>query len=182
MQYEWGSDYFLFQMSDLMRGTLDLENFRQLPSGVSFRLNIDELDLLDAWAKNLVLNVNLTEEYGLYRLDSELYFDLESSCARCLNRVVQKINRNFHSILVDIRELEKFEDRIYNEEEEIYVYPIKGGAVDFLEIIYEQANFALPAIIACEDECEIPELKCGADDSTDDSNPFSILKNLKFDE
>ncbi|WP_251197814.1 YceD family protein [Anaerotardibacter muris] len=112
----------------------------------------------------------------------------ETSCARCLDPVTLDMDAE-----VEAYYLIPGKDEPITEDEEIeYDQLVEGKKIDLTELCQASLALAFPYITLCSDDCKglCPQCgknlnhetcDCAVEEADDSTNPFAVLKDLKFD-
>ncbi|MGB8476192.1 MAG: DUF177 domain-containing protein [Candidatus Acidiferrum sp.] len=111
----------------------------------------------------VALDVNATAELleGQIRIEGQLETKIEMSCARCLEPVVEDMNRSFDLFYAPLPKGAKpKEDRLKDDDTEIGFY--EGDGLFLADVLREQVLLALPLKVICQSDCRGLCPNCGA--------------------
>ncbi|HYL61984.1 MAG TPA: DUF177 domain-containing protein [Candidatus Methylomirabilis sp.] len=109
------------------------------------------------------LEVNATAELleGQIRIEGQLETKIEMVCARCLEPVVEEVNRSFDLFYAPLPKGAKpKEDRLKDDDTEIAFY--EGDGLFLADVLREQVLLALPLKVICRSDCRGLCPNCGA--------------------
>ncbi|MGH9743564.1 MAG: YceD family protein [Candidatus Acidiferrum sp.] len=109
------------------------------------------------------LEVTATAELleGQIRIEGQLETKIEMSCARCLEPVIEEVNRSFDLFYAPLPKGAKpKEDRLKDDDTEIGFY--EGDGLFLAEVLREQVILALPLKVICQSDCRGLCPNCGA--------------------
>src|SRR6202166_500603 len=109
------------------------------------------------------LEVNATAELleGQIRVEGQLDTKIELQCARCLEPVVEEVNRAFDLFYAPLPKDEKpKEDRLKDDDTEIGFF--QGEGLFLADVVKEQVLLALPLKVSCQSDCRGLCPNCGA--------------------
>src|ERR1700688_207542 len=109
------------------------------------------------------LEVNATAELleGQIRVEGQLDTKIELQCARCLEPVVEEVNRAFDLFYAPLPKDEKpKEDRLKDDDTEIGFF--QGEGLFLADVVKEQVLLALPLKVICQSDCRGLCPNCGA--------------------
>jgi uncharacterized protein len=109
------------------------------------------------------LQVTATAELldGQIRITGELETKIELVCARCLEPVVEDVNRAFDLFYRPVaKDLKPKEDRLKDDDTEIGFF--EGEGLFLADVLKEQVLLALPLKVICRSDCRGLCPSCGA--------------------
>ena len=125
------------------------------PGSVDFHSSeIKQLDPLEVTATAELLE-------GHIRVEGQLDTKIELQCARCLEPVVEEVNRAFDLFYAPLPKDEKpKEDRLKDDDTEIGFF--QGEGLFLADVVKEQVLLALPLKAICQSDCRGLCPNCGA--------------------
>jgi uncharacterized protein len=109
------------------------------------------------------LEVTATAEMldGQIRITGELETKIELVCARCLETVMEEVNRAFDLFYRPVtKDLKPKEDRLKDDDTEIGFFD--GEGLFLADVLKEQVLLALPLKVICRSDCRGLCPSCGA--------------------
>ena len=109
------------------------------------------------------LEVTATAEMldGQIRITGELETKIELVCARCLETVIEEVNRAFDLFYRPVtKDLKPKEDRLKDDDTEIGFFD--GEGLFLADVLKEQVLLALPLKVICRSDCRGLCPSCGA--------------------
>jgi uncharacterized protein len=109
------------------------------------------------------LEVTATAELldGQIRITGELETKIEQVCARCLETVIEEVNRAFDLFYRPVtKDLKPKEDRLKDDDTEIGFFD--GEGLFLADVLKEQVLLALPLKVICRSDCRGLCPSCGA--------------------
>jgi uncharacterized protein len=109
------------------------------------------------------LKVTATAEMleGQIRITGELETRIELVCARCLETVIEEVNRAFDLFYRPVtKDLKPKEDRLKDDDTEIGFFD--GEGLFLADVLKEQVLLALPLKVICRSDCRGLCPSCGA--------------------
>jgi uncharacterized protein len=109
------------------------------------------------------LEVTATAELleGQIRIEGQLETKIEMVCARCLEPVVEDVNRPFDLFYAPLPKGTKpKEDRLKDDDTEIGFF--EGDGLFLADVLREQVLLALPLKVICQSDCRGLCANCGA--------------------
>jgi uncharacterized protein len=109
------------------------------------------------------LEVTATAELldGQIRITGELETKIELVCARCLETVIEEVNRAFDLFYRPVtKDLKPKEDRLKDDDTEIGFFD--GEGLFLADVLKEQVLLALPLKVICRSDCRGLCPSCGA--------------------
>ncbi|MGB6597236.1 MAG: DUF177 domain-containing protein [Candidatus Acidiferrum sp.] len=109
------------------------------------------------------LEVTATAELleGQIRIEGQLETKIEMVCARCLEPVIEDVNRSFDLFYAPLPKGAKpKEDRLKDDDTEIGFY--EGDGLFLADVLREQVLLALPLKVICQSDCRGLCPNCGA--------------------
>jgi uncharacterized protein len=109
------------------------------------------------------LEVTATAEMldGQIRITGELETKIEVVCARCLETVIEEVNRAFDLFYRPVtKDLKPKEDRLKDDDTEIGFFD--GEGLFLADVLKEQVLLALPLKVICRSDCRGLCPSCGA--------------------
>jgi len=115
------------------------------------------------------LDVRATAELvaGEIRISGALHTRLEFVCARCLDTVLEELNRDFDLYYRPMATIAREEEvRLRVDDTEIAFF--RGDGLFLADVLAEQVLLALPMKVICRSDCRGLCPHCGANLNTDD--------------
>jgi len=109
------------------------------------------------------LEVTATAELleGQIRIEGQLETKIEMVCARCLEPVIEDVNRSFDLFYAPLPKGAKpKEDRLKDDDTEIAFF--EGDGLFLADVLREQVILALPLKVICQSDCRGLCPNCGA--------------------
>jgi uncharacterized protein len=98
---------------------------------------------------------------GQIRIEGQLETKIEMVCARCLEPVVEDVNRSFDLLYAPLPKGAKpKEDRLKDDDTEIGFF--EGDGLFLADVLREQVLLALPLKVICQSDCRGLCPNCGA--------------------
>jgi uncharacterized protein len=98
---------------------------------------------------------------GQIRIEGQLETKIEMVCARCLEPVVEDVNRSFDLLYAPLPKGAKpKEDRLKDDDTEIGFF--EGDGLFLADMLREQVLLALPLKVICQSDCRGLCPNCGA--------------------
>ena len=98
---------------------------------------------------------------GQIRVAGQLETKIEMVCARCLEPVVEDVNRSFDLFYAPLpKDAKPKEDRLQDDDTDIGFY--QGDGLFLADVLREQVLLALPLKVICQSECRGLCPNCGA--------------------
>ena len=98
---------------------------------------------------------------GLIRIEGQLETKIEMVCARCLEPVIEDVNRSFDLFYAPMPKGAKpKEDRLKDDDTEIGFF--EGDGLFLADVLREQVLLALPLKVICQSDCRGLCPNCGA--------------------
>ncbi|GAC1668139.1 MAG: DUF177 domain-containing protein [Candidatus Acidiferrum sp.] len=124
------------------------------PGSIEFSPEIKQLEPLE---------INATAELieGQIRIEGQLQTKIELLCARCLEPVVEDVNRSFDLFYAPLpKDLKPKQDRLKDDDTEIAFF--EGEGLFLADVVKEQVLLALPVKVICQSDCRGLCANCGA--------------------
>ena len=123
------------------------------------------IDLQSSEVKQVgALEVTATAELldGQIRIEGQLETKIEMVCARCLEPVVEEVNRSFDLLYAPLPKgmTKPKEDRLKDDDTDIGFF--EGDGLFLADVIKEQVLLALPLKVICQSDCRGLCPNCGA--------------------
>jgi uncharacterized protein len=115
------------------------------------------------------LEVRATAELleGQIRIAGEFHTRLELVCARCLDPVVEEVNRDFDLFYRPMQSIHRDEEfRLKLDDTEIAFF--QGEGLFLTDVLAEQVHLAVPMKAICRSDCRGLCTHCGANLNTDE--------------
>ena len=140
------------------------------------------------FAKPVRYNLFITNTGGALLVTGTVSAEAETTCARCLDPVTLDVDAE-----VEAYYLIPGKDEPFTEDEEVeYDQLTDGKKIDLTTLCQSTLALAFPYITLCSDDCKglCPQCgtnlnnetcSCSTEEPDDSTNPFAVLKNLKFD-
>jgi uncharacterized protein len=109
------------------------------------------------------LEVTATAELleGQIRIEGQFETKIEMACARCLEPVIEDVNRSFDLFYAPLPKGPKpKEDRLRDDDTEIGFF--EGDGLFLADVLREQVLLALPLKVICQSDCRGLCPNCGA--------------------
>lgn len=110
------------------------------------------------------LEVTATAELveGQIRVEGQLETKIEMACARCLEPVVEDVNRAFDLLYAPLPKgtVKPKEDRLQDDDTDIGFF--EGDGLFLADVLREQVLLALPLKVICQSDCRGLCPNCGA--------------------
>lgn len=98
---------------------------------------------------------------GQIRVEGQLETKIEMVCARCLEPVVEDVNRSFDLFYAPLpKDAKPKEDRLQDDDTDIGFY--QGDGLFLADVLREQVLLALPLKVICQSDCRGLCPNCGA--------------------
>ena len=98
---------------------------------------------------------------GQIRIQGQLETKIEMVCARCLEPVVEEVNRSFDLFYAPLpKGARPKEDRLKDDDTEIGFF--EGDGLFLADVLREQVLLALPLKVICQSDCRGLCANCGA--------------------
>ena len=125
---------------------------------------LDTIDFQSSEVKQVApLEVTATAELldGQIRIEGQLETKIEMACARCLEPVVEEVNRSFDLFYAPLpKEAKPKVDRLKDDDTEIGFF--EGDGLFLADALKEQVLLALPLKAICQSDCRGLCPNCGA--------------------
>ncbi len=167
------------RVSDIGEVGLHLKTFRK----PGWLINIPELSSSEVdthLSSNINFDLQITKVLKEISVQGNIWFAIESPCARCLNAVDLIISPDVKLILSP-------EYITHEDDEDIDYETYRGDEFDLGGYLRELVAMSLPIKILCDDECKGLCPTCGVNLNLDECSckdnwgdpRFTVLKNLK---
>jgi uncharacterized protein len=98
---------------------------------------------------------------GQIRIEGQLETKIEMVCARCLEPVIEDVNRTFDLFYAPLpKDAKPKEDRLLDDDTEIGFF--EGDGLFLADVLREQVLLALPLKVICQSDCRGLCPNCGA--------------------
>ena len=98
---------------------------------------------------------------GQIRIEGQLETKIEMACARCLEPVIEDVNRSFDLFYAPLPKGDKpKEDRLKDDDTDIGFF--EGDGLFLADVLREQVLLALPLKVICQSDCRGLCPNCGA--------------------
>ena len=125
------------------------------PGNIDFHsAEIKQIDPLEVTATAELLE-------GQIRVEGQLDTKIELVCARCLEPVVEDVNRSFDLFYAPLpKDMKTGEDRLKDDDTDIGFF--EGDGLFLADVVKEQVLLALPLKVICQSDCRGLCPNCGA--------------------